>query len=153
MNYKNILFGLILTLLIFNTSFVYAENKDIRYYYNNLDQEKQTFIDNIESMPSSLQRLIKNDKIKIEIDTNTEKLNIFLEKTKDGSYNISKEEIEKVNVWVSGKEEAINKILEAEDPIAELQAAIKNKDVTIKTKGFFRSIKFKIGQLFLNLKR
>ena len=153
MNSKRILFGLILILIIFNSSLIFAENKDIKYYYNNIDTEKQVLLDNITSLPSLIQNILKNDKIQFEIDTNNEKLNLFLERTKDGNYNITKENIEKVNVWIIAKEDSINQIINAEDPLQELNNKIKSKEVQIKTKGFFRTLKFKLGQLFLRFKR
>lgn len=140
-------------LLIFSSNLVFAESKDIKYYYDNLDSEKEKFLNNIEELPSILQRIIKNDKIKVEIETEKERLELFLEKTKEGTYNLTKENIDKVNVWIYSKEETINKILESQEPITELTTAIKNKDITIKTQGFFRSIKFKIAKLFLNFKK
>jgi len=153
MNYKNLLLGLILISVIFNSTLIFAENKDLKYYYNNIDTEKQVFLDNITALPNSLQNMIKNDKIQFQIDTNTEQLNLFLERTKDGNYSISKENIDKVNVWINAKEDTINQILDAQDPLQELNNKIKTKEVTIKTKGFFRTIKFKLGELFLRFKR
>jgi hypothetical protein len=153
MNSKRILFGLILILIIFNSTFVFAESKNIKYYYDNIDTEKQVLLDNITSLPNLIQNILKNDKIQFEIDTNNEKLNLFLEKTKDGNYNITKENIEKINVWIIAKEDSINQIINSEDPLQELNNKIKSKEVKIKTKGFFRTIKFKLVQLFLRFKR
>ena len=149
MNYKNILFGLTLALLIFNSTMVFAESKDIRYYYNNIDEVKVDFVNNIEQLPKIAQNAIKNDKMKIEIQTTTEPLEIFIERLENKEYKVTKENIENVNVWITGKEEVINRILEAEDPMTEINQAFKTKELEIKTKGFFRSIKYKIAKLFL----
>jgi hypothetical protein len=82
MNYKNILFGITLALLIFNSTMVFAESKDIRYYYNNIDEVKVDFVNNIEQLPKIAQNAIKNDKMKIEIQTTEEPLEIFIERLK-----------------------------------------------------------------------
>jgi hypothetical protein len=149
MNYKNILFGLIFTLLIFNSNLVFAENKDIRYYYDNIDKINVDFINTVENLPNLIQKAIRNDRLKIEITTDTENLSLFIEKTKDQTYKVTKEEIEKINVWITGKEETINRILDSQDPMTEINKAIKSKEIEIKTKGFFRSIKYKLAKLFL----
>jgi hypothetical protein len=149
MNYKNILFGITLALLIFNSTMVFAESKDIRYYYNNIDEVKVDFVNNIEQLPKIAQNAIKNDKMKIEIQTTEEPLEIFIERLENKEYKVTKENIENVNVWITGKEEVINRILEAEDPMTEINQAFKTKELEIKTKGFFRSIKYKIAKLFL----
>ncbi|MDD4050019.1 MAG: hypothetical protein PHX47_03360 [Candidatus ainarchaeum sp.] len=149
MNYKNILFGITLGLLIFNSTMVFAESKDIRYYYNNIDEVKVDFVNNIEQLPKIAQNAIKNDKMKIEIQTTEEPLEIFIERLENKEYKVTKENIENVNVWITGKEEVINRILEAEDPMTEINQAFKTKELEIKTKGFFRSIKYKIAKLFL----
>ncbi|NCP72290.1 hypothetical protein GW835_02775 [archaeon] len=149
MNYKNILFGITLALLIFNSTMVFAESKDIRYYYENIDEVKIDFVNNIEQLPKIAQNAIKNDKMKIEIQTTEEPLEIFIERLENKEYKVTKENIENVNVWITGKEEVINRILEAEDPMTEINQAFKTKELEIKTKGFFRSIKYKIAKLFL----
>lgn len=149
MNYKNIIFGLILVTLIFNSSLVFAEQeKNFRYYYENTDTLKQDLIENINSLPNIAQKAIKNDKIEIKVTTDTEPLLLFIERSKNGEYKITKEKIEKVNVYISGKEETINRILESQDPISELNSALKTKEIEIKTKGLFRSIKYKLAKLF-----
>jgi len=152
MNYKNILFGLILTLLIFNTSFVFAENKDIRYYYDNISEIKENINDNINNTPKAIQKIIQNDKLQIEIITENERLNLFLEKTNDGNFTVVKEVSEKANVWITSKEETINRIIDSPSPIDEITEAINNKDITIETKGIFRKIKFTITKWILKLK-
>jgi hypothetical protein len=149
MNYKNILFGLILLTIIFNSTMVFAENKDIRYYYDNIDEIKVDFVNNIEQLPKIIQKSIKNDRMKLEIETTTDQLDIYIQKMKTGDYNITKEKIENVNVWLIGKEETINRIIESEEPMAEINQALKSKELKIKTKGLFRSIKYKLAKLFI----
>lgn len=152
MNYKNILFGFILVTLILNTSFISAETKDIRYYYDNVSEIRENINENIKNTPKSIQRIIQNDKIQIEIESETEKLNLFLEKTKDGNFTVLKEKSQRANVWVTSKEETINKILESEKPIDKITEAINNKEIEIKTKGIFRKIKFQITKWILKLR-
>jgi len=149
MNYKHILFGLIFLTIIFNSTMVFAENKDIRYYYDNIDEIKVDFVNNVKQLPKIIQNSIKNDRMKLEIETTTEQLNIYIQKMDTGDYNITKEKIENVNVWLIGKEETINKIIDSENPMSEINQALKTKELKIKTKGLFRSIKYKLAKMFI----
>lgn len=138
----------ILIILILNTSFVFAD-RDIRYYYNNIENAKNELNENISQLPNTLQNILKRDKIKIEIKTSADTLEMYVEKIKDGKYNITRDEIDKVNVWIVGSEEKINQILESENPSKKISQAIKNKEVDIKAQGFLRKIKYWFLKLIL----
>jgi ATP-dependent Lon protease len=148
MRTKQILFGLLFIILILNTSFIFAENKNIRYYYENIDEAKEELKNNINQIPKTFEKILQKDKIYIQVNTSTEQLNFFLEKTKEG-YTLTKNNLDNINVWIVTKEETVNRILESENPLTDIKEGIKTKEIEIKTKGFFKKIKYKVAQFFL----
>jgi predicted PurR-regulated permease PerM len=148
MRTKQILFGLLFIILILNTSFIFAENKNIRYYYENIDEAKEELKNNINQIPKTFEKILQKDKIYIQVNTSTEQLNFFLEKTKEG-YTLTKNNLDNINVWIVTKEETVNRILDSENPLTDIKEGIKTKEIEIKTKGFFKKIKYKVAQFFL----
>lgn len=140
----------ILILLIFSTPFTFA-NKNIRYYYDNISEAKEGLNEHLDQIPGLIEGALKRDRIELKVKSTNEDYSFYIERMKDGSYNVSKEEIEKTNVWISAKEEKINEILESNSPIDKIKESIKNKDLEIKSKGLFRKIKYWFAKLFLKI--
>jgi ATP-dependent Lon protease len=148
MRTKQILFGFLFIILILNTSFIFAENKNIRYYYENIDEAKEELKSSIDQIPKTFEKILQKDKIYIQVNTSTEQLNFFLEKTNEG-YILTKKNIDNINVWIVTKEETVNRILESDNPLRDIKEGIKTKEIEIKAKGFFKKIKYKVAQFFL----
>jgi hypothetical protein len=149
MNYK-ILTILLLSILFFTTN-TYAEDFNINYYYNNLDDAKDKFIANTEKMPDFLKNAIEKEKIRFDIKgIDGTDYSVIWEKTKDG-YQFTKNNLEDFSLKIKTTEQELNKIINSDKTADQITYSLKNKKLDLEAKGFWSNIKLGVSKIALKI--
>ncbi|HOW29454.1 MAG TPA: hypothetical protein PK685_02155 [archaeon] len=141
---------LVLISLFMLISLVFAEDSAIGYLFSNPDSGVAEYNANIDNVPKSVKSLVGSEKILVYVIGETETRHITLTMKNAMIESYSFEEDEKATLVVYAKEEAVNRILNSNERIAELKLALKNKEITYQSRGIFKKIKFGFAKFALN---
>lgn len=141
---------LILVCMLFFISSVFADGSAIDGLFKDPESGKIEYNNNIAGVPKSIKSLIGNEKILFYVFGETETRHITLTMKNAIIESYSLEEDNTATIIVYAKEEAVNKILESNNRVAELKDALKRKDITYQPNSFFKKIKFGFARFALN---
>ncbi len=149
MNYK--ILTILTIAILFITSNIYSEDINMEHYYNNLDDAKDKFLDNLDNLPNSIKNSIDKEKIRFEV-TGDNGINyvVVWEKAKEG-YRFTKDNIEDYSMKIKVAEEKLNDIANSENIVKEISEAIKDKSMELEGRGFWSKLKLTISKLALKV--
>jgi len=141
---------LILFCALFLIGSVFAEGSAIDELFNDPELGKTEYNNNIEGVPKSIKSLIGNEVVEVNVISENEsrRIILFMKNAMIDSYSL--EDSEEVTLVVNANEDAVNRILGSNERVAELKQALKDKEVTYKSKGFFKKLKFGFARFALN---
>ena len=141
---------LILFCALFLIGSVFAEGSAIDELFNDPEAGKTEYNNNIEGVPKSVKSLIGNEVVEVNVISENEsrRIILFMKNAMIDSYSL--EDSEEVTLVVNANEDAVNRILGSNERVAELKQALKDKEVTYKSRGFFKKLKFGFARFALN---
>jgi hypothetical protein len=141
---------LILFCALFLIGSVFAEGSAIDGLFNAPEAGKTEYNNNIEGVPKSVKSLIGNEVVEVNVISENEsrRIILFMKNAMIDSYSL--EDSEEVTLVVNANEDAVNRILGSNERVTELKQALKDKEVTYKSKGFFKKLKFGFARFALN---
>jgi len=141
---------LILFCALFLIGSVFAEGSAIDGLFDDPEAGKTEYNNNIEGVPKSIKSLIGNEVVEVNVISENEsrRIILFMKNAMIDSYSL--EDSEEVTLVVNANEDAVNRILGSNERVAELKQALKDKEVTYKSKGFFKKLKFGFARFALN---
>jgi len=141
---------LILFCALFLIGSVFAEGSAIDGLFNDPEAGKTEYNNNIEGVPKSVKSLIGNEVVEVNVISENEsrRIILFMKNAMIDSYSL--EDSEEVTLVVNANEDAVNRILGSNERVAEFKQALKDKEVTYKSKGFFKKLKFGFARFALN---
>lgn len=141
---------LILFCALFLIGSVFAEGSAIDGLFNDPESGKTEYNNNIEGVPKSVKSLIGNEVVEVNVISENEsrRIILFMKNALVDSYSF--EDSEEVTLVVNANEDAVNRILGSNERVAELKQALKDKEVTYKSKGLFKKLKFGFARFALN---
>ena len=141
---------LILFCALFLIGSVFAEGSAIDELFNDPELGKTEYNNNIEGVPKSIKSLIGNEVVEVNVISENEsrRIILFMKNAMIDFYSF--EDSEEVTLVVNANEDAVNRILGSNERVAELKQALKDKEVTYKSRGFFKKLKFGFARFALN---
>ena len=141
---------LILFCALFLIGSVFAEGSAIDELFNDPEAGKTEYNNNIEGVPKSIKSLIGNEVVEVNVISENEsrRIILFMKNAMIDSYSL--EDSEEVTLVVNANEDAVNRILGSNERVTELKQALKDKEVTHKSRGFFKKLKFGFARFALN---
>ena len=141
---------LILFCALFLIGSVFAEGSAIDELFDDPEAGKTEYNNNIEGVPKSVKSLIGNEVVEVNVISENEsrRIILFMKNAMIDSYSL--EDSEEVTLVVNANEDAVNRILGSNERVAEFKQALKDKEVTYKSKGFFKKLKFGFARFALN---
>ena len=141
---------LILFCALFLIGSVFAEGSAIDGLFNDPEAGKTEYNNNIEGVPKSIKSLIGNEVVEVNVISENEsrRIILFMKNAMIDFYSF--EDSEEVTLVVNANEDAVNRILGSNERVAELKQALKDKEVTYKSRGFFKKLKFGFARFALN---
>jgi hypothetical protein len=141
---------LILFCALFLIGSVFAEGSAIDELFDDPEAGKTEYNNNIEGVPKSIKSLIGNEVVEVNVISENEsrRIILFMKNAMIDSYSL--EDSEEVTLVVNANEDAVNRILGSNERVAELKQALKDKEVTYKSRGFFKKLKFGFARFALN---
>ena len=123
---------------------------DLDYALNNLDQTKQAYNDNIESIPKFIKTIFGDEKINATITRLDGSIVRLSAETENAMITtLTKNELEEytLNVWVD--EATIDDIKNADNQVERLQQALDDDEIRYDSLRFTTSIKTGLSRIFL----
>lgn len=141
---------LILFCALFLIGSVFAEGSAIDELFDDPEAGKTEYNNNIEGVPKSVKSLIGNEVVEVNVISENEsrRIILFMKNAMIDSYSF--EDSEEVTLVVNANEDAVNRILGSNERVTELKQALKDKEVTYKSRGFFKKLKFGFARFALN---
>ena len=141
---------LILFCALFLIGSVFAEGSAIDELFDDPEAGKTEYNNNIEGVPKSIKSLIGNEVVEVNVISENEsrRIILFMKNALVDSYSF--EDSEEVTLVVNANEDAVNRILGSNERVAEFKQALKDKEVTYKSRGFFKKLKFGFARFALN---
>jgi hypothetical protein len=152
---KKMIFVLFIVLISLGNVFAYSdENYSLDFILNNKEDAVGIYNRNLERVPEIIKDQFSNEVISLEVtrdDNSTEVLYLVLKDSKLEEISTESRDDVSLNLYMS--ESNIDSIIQSEDKVAELKSAMKSKEIVLKPKGFFNSIKIgimKVIMFFIN---
>jgi non-homologous end joining protein Ku len=148
---KKRIFILFIVLISLGNVFAYSdENYSLDFILNNKEDAVDIYNRNLDRVPEIIKDQFSNEVISLEVirdDNSTEVLYLILKDSK--LEEISTESRDDISLELYMSESSIDSIIQSEDKVAELKSAMKSKDIVLKPKDFFNSIKIGIMKVIL----
>jgi hypothetical protein len=116
-----------------------------------IGQIKDDYNNNIDKIPKFVKRLIGTERINCYIETEEGEITFYAMTKKGMIEELEEGELDDPTLIVRTSDATIEAIMEAEDPVARLKKAMKDKELTYEAQSFGKKLKWGFNRMLMGI--